>query len=59
MYFVVRVSDEKTGKVSIMVNGWQNLGECLFECVLTIWCSSLLKDARAMLPVRNLLEAVC
>ena len=24
------------------------LGGCLFESVLTIWCSSLLEDARAM-----------
>ena len=38
--------DEKTGKVSTRVNGWQILGGCLLEGVLTIWCSSLLEDAR-------------
>ena len=27
------------------------LGGCLFESVLTIWCSSLLKDARSILSV--------
>ena len=27
------------------------LGGCLFESVLTIWCSSLLVDARAILSV--------
>ena len=27
------------------------LGGCLFESVLTIWCSSLLEDARAILSV--------
>ena len=26
LYFVVKVSDEKTGKVSAMVNGVQNFG---------------------------------
>ena len=29
------------------------LGGCLFESVLTIWCSSLLEDARAILLVYN------
>ena len=27
------------------------LGGCLFESVLTIWCSSLVEDARAILSV--------
>ena len=27
------------------------LGGCLFESVLTIWCSSLVKDARPVLSV--------
>ena len=27
------------------------IGVCLFESVLTIWCSSLLEDARAILSV--------
>ena len=27
------------------------LGGCLFESALTIWCSSLLEDARAILSV--------
>ena len=31
------------------------LGGCLFESELTIWCSSLLEDARAILSVQNLL----
>ena len=35
------------------------LGGCLFESVLTIWCSSLLEDARAILSVQNLHLAVC
>ena len=39
------VFDENTGKVSNI------LGGCLFESVLTIWCSSLLEDARAILSV--------
>ena len=30
------------------------LGGCLFESVLTIWCSSLLEDARAILSVKKL-----
>ena len=34
---------------SIMVGNI--LGGCLFESVLTIWCSSLLEDARAILSV--------
>ena len=34
-------------------------GGCLFENVLTIWCSSLLEDARAILSVYNLDLAVC
>ena len=35
------------------------LGGCLFESVLTIWCSSLLEDARAILSVKNLHLAEC
>ena len=35
------------------------IGGCLFESVLTIWCSSLLADARAILSVLNLYLAVC
>ena len=35
------------------------LGGCLFESVLTIWCSSLLEDARAILSVQNLHIVVC
>ena len=35
------------------------LGGCLFESVLTIWCSSLLEDARATFSVENLHLAVC
>ena len=35
------------------------LGGCLFESVLTIWCSSLLEDARAILSVINLHIVVC
>ena len=35
------------------------LGECLFESLLTIWCSSLLEDARAIPSVKNLHLAVC
>ena len=50
--FVGKVFDENTGKVSTRVNGLLNgLGGCLFESVLTIWCSSLLEDARAILSV--------
>ena len=33
LYFVGKVSDEKTGKISTRVNGWQYLGGCLFESV--------------------------
>ena len=32
---------------------------CLFVSVLTIWCNSSLKDARAILSVKNLYLAVC
>ena len=35
------------------------LSGCLFESVLTIWCSSLLEDARAFLSVYDLHLAVC
>ena len=35
------------------------LGGCLYESVLTIWCSSLLEDARAILSVLSLHLAVC
>ena len=35
------------------------LGGCLFESILTIWCSSLLEDAKAILSVSNLHLAVC
>ena len=34
-------------------------GGCLFESVLTIWCSSLLEDARAIPSVKILHLAVC
>ena len=34
-------------------------GVCLFESVLTIWCSSILEDARAILSVSDLHSAVC
>ena len=47
LYFVGKVFDENTGKV----NTGNILGGCLFESVLTIWCSSLLEDARAILSV--------
>ena len=49
LYFVGKVFDENTGKVSTRVGNI--LGGCLFESVLTIWCSSLLEDARAILSV--------
>ena len=48
LYFVGKVSNENTGKVSTRVNGWQYLSGCLFESVFTIWCCSLLEDARAI-----------
>ena len=35
------------------------LGGCLFESVWTIWCSSLLEDARAIPSVQDLHLAVC
>ena len=35
------------------------LGGCLLESVLTIWCSSLLNDARAIPSEKNLHLAVC
>ena len=35
------------------------LGGCLFDSVLTIWCSSLLEHARAILSVKNLHLDVC
>ena len=42
LYFVDKVSNEKTGKVSTRVNGWQNIRW------MSIWCSSLLEDVRAI-----------
>ena len=52
LYFVGKVFDENTGKVCTRVNGWQYFfGECLFKSVSTIWRSSLLEDATAMLSV--------
>ena len=35
------------------------LGGCLFESMLTIWCSSSLEDARAIHSVQNLHLAEC
>ena len=35
------------------------IGGCLFESVLTIWCSSLLEDVRAIPSVQNLHLVVC
>ena len=35
------------------------LGGCLFESILSIWCSSLLEDAKAILSVKNLHLAEC
>ena len=35
------------------------IGGCIFESVLTIWCSSLLEDARAILLEQNLHLTVC
>ena len=40
-------SDEKTGKFGV----GNILGGCLLERVLTILCSSILEDARAILSV--------
>ena len=52
LYFVGKVSDEDwDGKT--MVNAWKYFGGCLFNCVLTIWCSSLLENARAILSMYN------
>ena len=51
LYFVGKLFDENTGKVSTRVNDCNILGGCLFESVLTIWCTSLLEDARAVLSV--------
>ena len=34
------------------------VGGCLFESVSTIWCSSLLEDARAILSLQDLNLAV-
>ena len=56
LYFVRKVFNEHTGKVSTRLGNI--LGGCLFECALTIWCSSLLEDARAILSVQNLHLAV-
>ena len=51
LYFVGKVFDENTGNVSTMVNGWQYLRWMSIESVLTIWGSSLLEDASAILSV--------
>ena len=51
LYFVGKVFDVNTGNVSTRVNGWHILGGCLFESALTIWRSSLLEDAIAILSV--------
>ena len=44
LYFVGKVLDENTGKVSTREMVGNILGGCLFESILTIWCSSLLED---------------
>ena len=49
LYFVGNVFDENTGKVSTRVGNIS--GVCLFESMLTIWCSSLLEDAKDILSV--------
>ena len=41
-----RLGRSELGKMAVNI-----LGGCLFESVLTIWCSSLLEDARAILSV--------
>ena len=51
IYFVGKVFDENTGKVSTSLNGWQYFRWMSFESVLTIWCSSLLDDARTIFSV--------
>ena len=45
LYFVGKVFDENTGKVSTRVNVWQ------YFRWMSIWHSSLLEDARAILSV--------
>ena len=51
LYLVGKVFDENTGKVSTRVNEWQYLRWMIFQSVSTIWRSSLLEDARAILSV--------
>ena len=38
---VIKVFDDKTVKVCTRVNGWLISCGCIFENVLSIWCSSL------------------
>ena len=47
--FVDKVIVENARKSSTRINVWKIVGGCLFERVLTICCSSLLEDAKAIL----------
>ena len=51
VFFVGKVFYENTGKVSTRKMVGNILGGCLFERVLTIWCSSLLENVRAIVSV--------
>ena len=53
LYFVGKAFDEKTGKANTRLMVGNILGGCLFESVLTTWCSSLQEDARATPSVYN------
>ena len=51
LYFVGKVLDKILGRTALGQMAGNILGGCLFESVLTIWYSSLLEDARAILSV--------
>ena len=42
---------KRLGRSALGYMGGNILGGCLFESAVTIWCSSLLEDARAILSV--------
>ena len=59
MYFLVKCLMKILGRSALGQMVGNIIGGCLFESVLTIWWSSLLEDARAILSEQNLHLAVC
>ena len=50
---LLRCLMKRLGRSALGLTVGKILGECLFESVLTIWYSSLLEDAGAIVSVKN------